>query len=449
MDSFYIILSITFVQIPAIILRYLPFSKLVTAQIRKKLMLCYSLCFLMQHILLYFYFLFTSNPFTPLSYKRIIFFASLSYVCINIILIKKLFYQHLFVFGMQGGYALILHSFVAYFVGLYGKRLPLSHQFFIQTSAYILLFTIITIPLWKKLKTSFLLKRSIKQDYYWNIIWLIPALAVYSDVIVTMNSQWIHSWQQIASRVMTGFAIYISWKCINLDFQALEEMLTLRNINKLLKMQEESIHNQAKILEENERKIRILKHDMRHHLQLLSALLKQNNYAEANALISQLGDSLESTKPIVFCKNPVINSALLVYISMAQEHNIEVISEIDIPEVIPWNSNDIGILFANALENALFASMKQEESKQKIHIITRYHDKKLAIIIKNRFDGDVMFDKNGFPLSTKENHGLGFLSISTIVTKYRAHVSCSHKDGWFSISFLFSECLAAENEQIY
>lgn len=447
MELFYITLSITLAQIPAAVLRYLPFSQIVSNSVKKKLMISYTICFLLQHLFLYFYFTFTPISITPLSYKRLIFLLSLTYVSINFILIKGFIFQHLFVYGMQGGYSLLLHSVIAYFLGIHGMGLPFSTQLLIQTGAYMLLFILLTIPLWKKLKSSFIFKRSVNQDYYWNIIWLIPCLSVYSDAIVTMNSQWIHTWQQVVSRIMTGFAIYISWKCIDLDFKSLEEMLTLRNVNKLLHLQEESIHSQAKILEENDKKIRILKHDMRHHLNLLSTLIEHENYIEANSLISQLNDSLQSTKPILFCKNAVINSALLVYISMAQENKIEVVSEIDIPETIPWNSNDIGVLFSNILENALLASMKQEENQRKIYITTRYADKKLAILIKNRFDGAITFDKNGLPLSTQQNHGIGFISISSIVNKYRAQVSCTYKDGWFSISFLFSEQLIEESSR--
>lgn len=443
------LLSLTLVQIPAVILRYLPFSQLVAPRTKRKLLHYYIFCFLIQHFVIYFYLTFSPFPITPLTYKQIIFVASLTYVTINIVVIKDYLFQHLFVFSMQSGYSLILHSFIAFFIGMYGTSLTLSQQCLIQTTGYLILFIIVTVPLWKVLKSSLVLKHSVKQTYYWNIIWLIPTLAVYSDVIVTMNIQWIHSWQQIASRLMTSFAIFISWKYINHDFQFIEEILTLKDINKILQMKEEAIYNQANTLKENDKKIRILKHDMRHHLNLLSSLIEHENYTEATQLISQLNDTLHSTKPIVFCKNTVINSVLLVYISMAQDKNIEIISEVDIPEHIPWNSNDIGVIFANALDNAIYASRKQDRENRQIHINTRYSDKKLAIVIKNKFNGEILFDKKGFPITSKKNHGVGMLSISTIASKYQAHVSCSFKDNWFTISFLFSECFVANDDNIY
>ncbi|WMJ21910.1 GHKL domain-containing protein [Paludicola sp. MB14-C6] len=363
--------------------------------------------------------------------------------------IKKFFYKHMFILGMQGGYSLFIHSIVAIFLGFFGKSVPLYEQFLIQTTAFIILFVLITIPLWKYIQNSLIFRCSSTQEYYWNIIWLIPTLAVCGNAIVSMNEQWINTWSQVISRILMALALVISWRCVSLDFKSLEKIQILKDMNKILYMQKESIVNQAEIINENEKKIRIFKHDMRHHLQILLSLIEHKNNSEAIQLISQLSDTLQSTKPIVFCKNTVINSALLVYITKAQDDSIEVISEIDIPQIIPWNSNDIAILFANAIENAVIASAKQRKDKRKIEILTRYEDKKLAISIKNKFDGEIILGKTGFPVSNENDHGIGIQSMLSIINKYHAHASCSHNDGWFCVSFLFAEYFADNKDWSY
>jgi sensor histidine kinase regulating citrate/malate metabolism len=201
----------------------------------------------------------------------------------------------------------------------------------------------------------------------------------------------------------------------------------------------DAIRHQAENITENDEKIRILRHDMHHNAQMLSSLIKNKELDSASQILAQLDNSLESTLPIVFCKNPVINSSLLVYISRAQKENIKINSEIDIPQNIPWNSSDIAILFANVLENAINASCKQQNGSKEIQITTKYIDKKLAIEVKNRFDRDVLFNKDNMPVTMEAEHGIGMSSIYTIVSKYHGYVSCSHKKGWFTISFMFSE----------
>lgn len=449
MDLAFTILAITAAQIPAIFIRYLPFASTINAIQKKKLFLYYCICFILQCTILYLLIQNSIIAVTPLTYKRVIFFSAYTYAIINMIVIKGFFYKHMFILGMQGGYSLFIHSIVALFLGLFGKELPLYMQLVIQTSGFIVLFILIAIPLWKYICNSLIFKNSSTQEYYWNIIWLIPTLAVCGNIIVSMNEQWIRTWSQVASRILMALALVISWKCVSLDCKSLEKIQILKNMNKLLFMQKESILKQAEIISDNEKQIRIFKHDMRHNLQILLSLVEHNNNAEAIQLITGLSDTLQSTKPIVFCKNSVINSALLVNITKAQEESIEVISEIDIPKNIPWNSNDIAILFANTLENAVVASTKQRIDNRKIEILTRYEDKKLAISIKNKFDGEIVLGKLGFPVSNEPGHGIGTQSILSIVDKYHAHASCSHDDGWFCMSFMFAEYFADSTDGSY
>jgi|GEM_PF-1954424 Signal transduction histidine kinase regulating citrate/malate metabolism len=439
MELFWTILSITLVQIPAIILRYIPFSKLVTQKQKKSLIYCYSINFLFQNILLLIIIVKTNVNIDPLFYKISIMCGAIIYFCINCLIIKKMFYQHIFIYGMQSIYSLLLHSFVAVILSAYSNNISLNRQFMIQSFTYLILFAITIYPLWKVAKNSFILNISSEHDYYWNIIWLIPFLLFFGNTIVTMNENWINTWRQLVSRLSIGVALFAIWKCTNLDFKELKEKQSLKSTNKLLHIQMEAIRQQSENIRENDEKIRILRHDIRHNVQMLSFLIQNGELDSASQILAQLDDDLESTKPIVFCKNPVINSSLLVYINRAQKENIEIISEIDIPQNIPWNSSDIAILFANVLENAINASCQQQKSNKEIRINTRYSDKKLAIVVKNRFNGEVLFNNAGMPISMEAGHGIGMSSVSTIVSRYHGHVVCSHEKGWFTISFMFSE----------
>lgn len=439
MELFWTILSITLVQIPAIILRYIPFSKLVTQKQKKSLIYCYSINFLFQNILLFIIIATTNINIDPLFYKISIMSGAIIYFCINCLIIKKMFYQHIFICGIQSIYSLLLHSFVAVILSVYSNNISLNRQFMIQSFTYLILFAITIYPLWKVAKNSFILNISSEHDYYWNIIWLIPFLLFFGNTIVTMDENWINTWRQLLSRLSIGVALFAIWKCTNLDFKELKEKQSLKSTNKLLHIQMEAIRQQSENIRENDEKIRILRHDIRHNVQMLSFLIQNGELDSASQILAQLDDDLESTKRIVFCKNPVINSSLLVYINRAQKENIEIISEIDIPQNIPWNSSDIAILFANVLENAINASCQQQKGNKEIRITTRYTDKKLAIVVKNRFDGEVLFNNAGMPISMEAGHGIGMSSISTIVSKYHGHVVCSHGKGCFTISFMFSE----------
>lgn len=438
METFWIIISITLAQIPGLILRYAPFSRLVTKRQKKNLLIGYTICYVLQNIFLLLAIAKANVAISPVLYRTIVPLGSFSYFIINCVVIKKLFFQHFFVCGMQGIYCLVLHSFVAIILGLYGENIAMHKQLMIQSSTFLFLFILAAYPLWKLIKKSFILNISSDHNYYWKVIWMIPALLFISDIIITMDSNWISTWQQLIARILMGFTVFVLFKCVNLDFIELQEKLALSETNKFLHIQMESIKQQAKTINENHEKIRILRHDMRHNIQMLSSLIDSRKLTVASLVLSELNNDLESTKPIAFCQNTVINSSLLVYISKAHEENIEIISEIDIPQNIPWNSSDIAILFSNVLENAINASRKQPANEKEIRINTRFDNNKLAIIVENRFDGKVLFGADGMPISMKEGHGIGMNSINTIVSKNNGHVFCSHEKNWFNISFMFS-----------
>lgn len=433
-----IVLSITTVQFPAIVLRYLPFSKVIGRKEKKKLFLCYGICFAAQCIFLYFFMKHRYNAISPLTYKRLLFLLSTTYVFLNIIIIKGMLFKHIFIYGMQGGYSLFIHSIAAIFVGSLSPDIPIHLEFLFQTLIYLTVITIITIPLWRLIRNSIIFTSSVSNEYYWNIIWLIPALAIYSDSVITMNNQWLNSSAQIISRIMTTISLVVSWKWISLDLEALENTIYLKNLNKVLNLQTEGLISQAHILKESENHIKICKHDMRHNLHIISSLIEDNKLVEAQSYINTLDSNWKATKPIIYCENTIINSAFLVYMTKAKEKDILVETELNVPEQIDWNSNDISILIANAFENAIIASTKEPVENREIQISARSYDNNLAIVIKNRFSGEVLMNKDGFPITKEIGHGFGIQSILSIVNKYNAYANCINENGWFTMTFLFT-----------
>lgn len=432
------ILSITTVQIPAVILRYLPFSKIIQAKEKKRLFICYGLCFILQHIFLYVLLKDKVALISPLTYKRLLFVLSITYVAFNMFIIKKMIFRHLFIYGMQGGYSLLIHSVVAIFVGRISPMFPVYLELSIQTSLYLVLITIITLPLWKVISRSIIFNSEITNEYYWNIIWLIPAFAIYSDSIVTMNNQWLNSFPQILSRLMTALSLIVSWKWITLDLKSLENTVYLKNLNKMLYVQTEGLTAQAHLLKESEKHISICKHDMRHHLRMLSALIEAQKTEDALDYIKTFDANISTTSPTLYCLNTIINSAFLVYTARAKEQGIHVSTELNIPEEIPWNSNDIAILIANAFENAIIASSRQGWNEKEICVTANVYSNNLAIVIKNRFAGEILLGDNGFPISNEIGHGIGIQSMLSIADKYDAYANCSNADGWFTVTFLFT-----------
>lgn len=438
MSFIIVMLSITAVQIPGLVLRYLPYANMLSREKKSKLLMYYALVLALQILAVTWFTKGNMDTITPLTYKRMLFILSTLYVFVNIAIIKGSTYKHIFIYGMQGGYSLFIHSIVALAVNHFSAHMTLPMEFGAQTTGYIFLFVLLFLPFWKKLKNSIIFNSAITDTYYWNIIWMIPALAIYSDAMITMNHEWINSFPQVLSRIMTALSLIISWRWITLDFQSLENMLYLKNVNRVLHLQTEGILAQAHLLSESEKSLKIYKHDMRHHLGIIGSLIQKKEIPSALGYIEELDSRMKTELPALYCKNIVINSVIHIYMVRAKEKNIPVYLKLNIPENLPWNANDLAILIANAFENAIIASEKQPLEEQKIEVSAHFENDQLALTINNKYDGDITFGRNGFPIAHQSDHGIGIQSILSVVSKYDAHASCTHKDGWFKMNFLFT-----------
>ncbi len=438
MNELMIATAITLSVLPGVILRHMVSSKMLSPSVKITLVKAYLVCFFTATIIIGFVTFCFSSQIGPLFYKLSVIILGLIYFIISCIVIKGMFFHQIFVLCIQCIFTLILHSFAAVILSNVESLIPYHQQFVIQSAIYCILFLILIYPLWRIVRKSFIVQFSYDHSYYWNIVWLIPAFIFISNILVTMDNHWINTWQQLLARLFTGGAIIISWKCINLDFKSLEKMIELHSQNDLLKCQVESIHLQAINIQDNENKIKIIRHDLRHNIRILSQLLTNEEYDAALSILKTLTDELSTPLSINYCANPVINSALTVYSHLAKQHSISTEFMIDLPASIPWESSDIALLLSNSLENSIHASISQPIKCRSIRIITRYDENQLVIEIKNFYIGTIHFSPNGLPTSLELDHGIGMTSMLSIVNQYNGHISCSHENSEFVLRILLS-----------
>ena len=84
------------------------------------------------------------------------------------------------------------------------------------------------------------------------------------------------------------------------------------------------------------------------------------------------------------------------------------------------------------MENAINASQQLLSKDPEITLLARQHGDMLNILIKNRFDGAVIFDEDGFPTTEEANHGIGMKSVLHFKNTWDASIICTYEDGYFS-----------------
>ena len=209
-----------------------------------------------------------------------------------------------------------------------------------------------------------------------------------------------------------------------------------------LDLQSRALEKRIAEMEEKDENLRILRHDMRHHLSTLSGLMGSREYSQAQEYLRQLDRNLAQVKQESYCSNAVINAVLSSYAVKCKKEDIRFLVQVEISGDLPVDHLDIGAVISNALENALNACRKQSaEAERFINFQCIQHKKQFVLDISNSFSGTVEFDSGGRPVSPQENHGIGSQSIYAFARKYNATTDYSANNSIFSVRIMFTEAV--------
>lgn len=209
----------------------------------------------------------------------------------------------------------------------------------------------------------------------------------------------------------------------------------------VLKQKVQIYANQLDIILQSEEKIRILSHDMKHHMNELKILGNKHNVKEIEEYIDDMEISIENPNEIIFSGNIEIDSVLNYMLNKAKKELTTVTINVVLPEKIQ-HFFDINILLGNLLENAIEAAKQTEQKYLDVYITLKKGI--LKIKIENSFLPENLVyikNKNGQKIflttkSTKESHGIGLKSVKEIVEKHNGIMEIASEDNIFCVSLI-------------
>ena len=170
-------------------------------------------------------------------------------------------------------------------------------------------------------------------------------------------------------------------------------------------------------MEKQHFEVRRLKHDMANHLQ--AALGLPENQREK--YLRELLKAPVFSQTLKYCGDNTVNIILSAKAAAMEQKNIEFHVLADIPEELPMEKPDISAVLGNALDNAIEAVEKLPKEKRRISLEIRCARGILAFALRNPGKLEEGAGKQDFPGTTKPDktsHGLGLLSIRTVLKKY-------------------------------
>lgn len=271
--------------------RYLAF-RVTKDSVKRKIWLSYFVC---GAVSLTLYQIFFSNcGINAATYKFVIMAGWLPYFLITVKFLSFRLLQHVFVLGMAAICSMVQHTISAMIVLLNFDGLSDEKVIFYVAAGYLLLF-LPTLPIYRKYFVNLLPSREIfdlrPQGIY---IAVLPLIILSSHLIRLADDVLIHSWAERLSRIYLTVAFFFFYYYILTaakKFYALQKATrNKRRLEEQLSMLKE--YNQQ--IEENQRLVSVMRHDLRHNYNLIHSMLKNELIDEAREHISKQEKNLES-----------------------------------------------------------------------------------------------------------------------------------------------------------
>lgn len=199
--------------------------------------------------------------------------------------------------------------------------------------------------------------------------------------------------------------------------------------NEYLKQQIYFHERQLKVNIENDRRIKAIRHDMKHHIREINALAARGDIEEIKSYTSQLAAEISQYEKIYDTGNPVFDGVLNYYISMFEHRKIKADINVVIPEKLNVSSYDLNIVLGNLFDNAMENAMKAKEPL--VIIDVNYTGGVLYISVANTYDGRVRKNNDTIISSKGDDHGYGLENIRRIAVKYNGSIRMEYNDKLF------------------
>lgn len=267
----------------------------------------------------------------------------------------------------------------------------------------------------------------------WGILALIPSSFLLLVMVLILYPT--HYTQNPSFAILfylSGAVILIIYYAVFQYLQTQYQYQMDEQNREIWEIQMQGIKKHAEDTKRNAEEVKRIWQETHQMLSGIAALAKEGNAEAILSFVAASSALNPLTAPAHYCSDPILNATLTAYLGKAENSGITVRLQLAIPEMLPVDSAELSICFANALENAIKACEELPKNERKI-IIRCIHKPAFMFEIENPYKGRITFGRNGLPNSTQSGHGIGTRSIMAFCEKHNAFYNFSAEGGWFKV----------------
>ena len=210
-----------------------------------------------------------------------------------------------------------------------------------------------------------------------------------------------------------------------LSFYVFDKIYENLTIQQNLEIANELIKNQKiqySALYESQNEVRKIRHDLKNTLIGLLIEIKNNNIENAIKLIEAESNNLQGNKKAFITGNNILDTLIISKKNYAESNGVTINLDVDNLGEIYIDAIDFSVLFGNAIDNAIEATAKTENSTKIVEIHIIFKNSNLILIINNPVEAMVDTEKLSTTKSNEKAHGFGVLQMKELAKKYNGEI---------------------------
>lgn len=193
-------------------------------------------------------------------------------------------------------------------------------------------------------------------------------------------------------------------------------------------LQQEKDHSQTEELREMFANQRIQTHEYRNRLTVLTMLLAQQQYDEAESFLKQLTQYTYQDSPTVQTNHPIADAVLNLKYAQAREQRTAMRFMVGDLSSLPFTDDETVKLLGNLLDNALDACAKLETHRE-IDIKLLCQEGGMVLSIRNPLPPEDAALRQDSLL-----HGFGLQTVDRVLRNHQIAYSITREYGWFQFT---------------
>lgn len=182
----------------------------------------------------------------------------------------------------------------------------------------------------------------------------------------------------------------------------------------------------------------ILRHDYKHHLNVMNGLIQAQRFDEADAYLRRAEEALEETAIPHYCANRVVDALLGQMARHCREDGISFEAQVDLGMFKERKNYELCTFLGNLLENAREGCLNVQGGRGRfVQLTIKPKGNQLALQLENSYDGIIRME-DGALMSRKKNGGRGLRSARIIVDRLGGDLQLHWTDEVFTAHALLS-----------